>query len=205
MAPPTPTPPTHITLRIKVPPGHIQGDAEEYTLASPIAVTVKIGALRDQIQTSLPTNPAPERQRLLYAGRALVDNDQTVGDALNIRREPTQTEYVVHLLVRGGSGEGTAPRITTPIEQAAPGSGLAQQYQQHQQAVNPLQGPSLGVEQMRMLHQEHMRAQRQFHGQVRGGQQNAAPHVNVAGVPVSKVGMTLKRRQTLLRGRSLRA
>ncbi|EME47877.1 hypothetical protein DOTSEDRAFT_69715 [Dothistroma septosporum NZE10] len=107
MAPPV-EPPTTITLRVKVPPGHIPGSADEFTLGNDVAVSSKIGQLRERIQEALPSSPTPERQRLLYGGRALVDNDQTVADALNMRRDPTQNEYVVHLLIKG-NGDATAP------------------------------------------------------------------------------------------------
>lgn len=129
MAPPN-EPPTHITLRIKVAPGHIEGGADEYTLPDPIAVTSRIGELREQIKTYLPSNPATERQRILYSGRALVDNEQTVADALNIRREPTQSEYVVHLLVRGGNPAAGPSRTAASTGQ----HGLAAQQPQ---IVNP--------------------------------------------------------------------
>lgn len=142
MAPPN-EPPTHITLRIKVPPGYLEGGTDTFTLPGTLAVTTKIAEVRELIRASLPTNPAPERQRLLYFGRALVDNDQTVADALNIRREPSQNEYVVHLLVRGGDNATPAPRTATPPGQTAQQHGvaqhhehgLAQHFQQHQQQV----------------------------------------------------------------------
>ncbi|KAI5367536.1 Putative Ubiquitin-like domain-containing protein [Septoria linicola] len=107
MAPPV-EPPSTITLRIKVPPGHIEGGADEFTLGTEVPVNAKIGEVRDRIQHIVPSNPSPDRQRLLYGGRALVDNEQTLADALNIRRDPTQDEYVVHLLVKG-DGTATAP------------------------------------------------------------------------------------------------
>ena len=105
---PPPDPPTSITLRVKVPPGHVPGGADEFSLGTDIPVAFKIGQIRERIQGAIPSSPTPERQRLLYGGRALVDNGQTVADALNIARDPTQTEYVIHLLVKG-DGASTAP------------------------------------------------------------------------------------------------
>ncbi|PPJ49698.1 hypothetical protein CBER1_02872 [Cercospora berteroae] len=107
MAPPA-DPPTFITLRIKVPPGHIEGGIDEFMLGTEVPVIARIGEVRERIQRIVPSNPAPERQRLLYGGRALVDNEQILAEALNIRRDPTQTEYVVHLLIKG-DGTATAP------------------------------------------------------------------------------------------------
>ena len=101
-----PPPPTSISLRVKVPPGHIEGH-DEFDLGS-LAVATTIGAVRQHIQTIVPSRPAPARQRLLYGGRALIDNEQTLADALNTKRDPTQTEYVVHLLVKG-DGQGQQP------------------------------------------------------------------------------------------------
>src|ERR1700761_8185797 len=97
-------PPETISLKVKVPPGHLtstDGSSATTTQDSfdlrTIPASTTIASLREQIQTSIPTNPPPERQRLLYGGRALVDNEQTLADALNTRRDANQTEYVVHL------------------------------------------------------------------------------------------------------------
>lgn len=94
-------PPTEVTVRVKVPPGHIAGSsADEFTLGT-VSTSSHVGDLRQQIQQLLPSHPSPDRQRLLYAGRALVDNEQTLASALNTRRDTSQNEYVLHLLVKG--------------------------------------------------------------------------------------------------------
>ncbi|KAK4631926.1 hypothetical protein CLAFUW4_03742 [Fulvia fulva] len=151
MAPPV-EPPTTITLRVKVPPGHIPGIADEFTLGNDIAVSLKIGQIRARLQEAIPSSPTPERQRLLYSGRALIDNDQTVADALNIRRDPTQNEYVVHLLVKG-NGDATAPLPhrtglnTTPTRSGSPATvptppgapHLPPQQLHNPNAISPIQ------------------------------------------------------------------
>lgn len=102
-------PPAAITLRLKVPPGYLSS-TDEFLLGL-VETTSTIGSLRQRIQEAVPTHPPVERQRLLFAGRALVDNEQTVADALNIRRDPGQTDYVIHLLVKGeGMSRGPSPR-----------------------------------------------------------------------------------------------
>lgn len=110
-------PPTEITVRVKVPPGHIAGSsADEFSLGT-LPTTSRIGDLRQQIQQLLPSNPTPERQRLLYAGRALIENDQTLASALNTRRDTSQIEYVIHLLVKGeqdGHGSSNRRAVSTP-------------------------------------------------------------------------------------------
>ena len=71
-------------------------------------VSTSIGALRNDLQSRIPSNPAPTQQRLLYLGRALVDDAQTLADALNTKRDASQTEYVIHLLVKT-EGVNSAP------------------------------------------------------------------------------------------------
>lgn len=158
MAPPI-DPPTTITVRIKVPPGHLQGSADEFTLGSDIAVASKVGSIRDRIQQAIPSNPPPERQRLLYAGRALVDNEQTLADALNIRRDPTQTQYVVHLLVKG-EGANTTPhasRLSASIPgrsaTASPAQHTSNQAPQHALPAHAPQEPAhVNVAQHQNMH-----------------------------------------------------
>ncbi|KAM0711212.1 hypothetical protein Q7P35_001951 [Cladosporium inversicolor] len=113
-------PPVEILLRVKVPPGHIEGSsADEFSLGT-VSTTIPIGEIRQQIQHVLPSHPNPYRQRLLYAGRALVDNDQTLATALNTRRDTSQNEYVLHLLVKGeqdgvgGPGIPARRAVTNP-------------------------------------------------------------------------------------------
>lgn len=125
MAPPT-EPPTEITVRVKVPPGHIAGSsADEFSLGT-VSTSSHIGDLRQQIQQLLPSNPSPDRQRLLFAGRALVDNEQTLANALNTRRDTSQIEYVIHLLVKGeqdsNGGIGNASRGS--VSTSGSGRGL---------------------------------------------------------------------------------
>ncbi|KAK4505814.1 hypothetical protein PRZ48_003779 [Zasmidium cellare] len=165
MAPPA-EPPTSITLRVKVPPGHVPGGADEFTLGSDIAVASKIGQIREKIQEAIPSSPTPERQRLLYGGRALVDNDQTVADALNIRRDPTQTEYVIHLLVKGdGTNVAPVPHRTgmrTPARSASPAAAA-----QPAAAVPPTAAPqpaqNAALPQMPNAQQLHHQIHHQHH------------------------------------------
>ena len=115
---PTIEPPTTISIKIKVPPGSLPPtntasttpDPEQFSLGL-VSTDTTVGSLRNIIQQLITTHPTPERQRILYAGRALVDNDQSIADALNIKRDPSQTDYVIHLLVKG---EGGVSRTPTP-------------------------------------------------------------------------------------------
>ncbi|KAK5684843.1 hypothetical protein LTS10_002918 [Elasticomyces elasticus] len=115
MAPP---PPTSITLTVKVPPGHLEGDADHFPLGS-VGVSSTIGAIRQQIQSVVPSHPSPEKQRLLYGGRALVDNEQTLADALNTKRDSTQTDTPA-------AAQGHQRAVSTPVAAAAGVQGQPQ-------------------------------------------------------------------------------
>ncbi len=136
--PPPDLPEGTIHLKVKTPHGSLSASiaASTFSLGA-VPVTSTIGAIRQQIQQTLPTNPAPLQQRLLYAGRVLHDDAETVQDALNIRRSPEQREYVIHLVVRGEAGESTEPpaRPVSQVAQVASGSNPLQQnaMQQHHQ------------------------------------------------------------------------
>ncbi|KAK5166659.1 uncharacterized protein LTR77_008203 [Saxophila tyrrhenica] len=193
-------PPETITLKVKVPPGHltlpaISGEGsttvsqDSYDLGS-LPVSTTVGALRQQIQSAIPSNPAPERQRLLYGGRALVNNDQTLADAFNTKRDASQTDYVIHLLV-GGAGMSSGPRghQASRSTSAVEGMGGArdartspvpgQQPAPHAGA----QGPQ-GLGTMRQA-AERLRAQMPPHLRERAqtGQANGAPPFPMPGMP----------------------
>lgn len=76
-----------------------------------------------------------------------MDNEQRLGDAFNVKRDPTQTEYVVHLLVKGEQGAsegGSAHRraVSTPPAQTPDGRQQQAQAQiPFQQAMNAQRHP----------------------------------------------------------------
>lgn len=208
-------PPTEITLRVKVPPGHIAGSsADEFSLGT-VSTSSHVGELRLQIQQLLPSHPNPDRQRLLYAGRALVDNEQTIASALNTRRDTSQNEYVLHLLVKGDQdavgGQATPGRrgvgnptvgggllsAGQPLEPGhtvrlggPPGDALPQGLPQGvpQPPYNLHQAQHLAILQQRQAQQMH-------HMQQMGRQQHHAtmgmPQVQGARYPVLPNGMPL--------------
>ncbi|KAI6830841.1 hypothetical protein KC332_g2187 [Hortaea werneckii] len=130
MAPAT-EPPSDISLRVKVPPGHLEGIADSFEIGS-FPTTATIGAVRQRIQELAPGNPATERQRILYGGRALVDNEQPLADALNTKRDPSQTDYVLHLLVKPGPEAQTGHRrgVSAPGLNNASAAGNDEAQQQ---------------------------------------------------------------------------
>ncbi|KAK3702979.1 hypothetical protein LTR37_014709 [Vermiconidia calcicola] len=174
-------PPETITLKIRVPPGHLGTTAQDSFDLGSVSVGATIGSLRQRIQNLVPTHPSPERQRLLYGGRALVDNEQTVADALNTKRDVGQREYVVHLLVKGeglnattGLGSGHVRAASTPPTGPQNGTALPQQ-QMPQMNVPPHMHNMLlqqQQQQMRAMHLAH--AQGQAQAQQRNGGGGAA-------------------------------
>ncbi|KAK6439603.1 hypothetical protein LTR95_004193 [Oleoguttula sp. CCFEE 5521] len=155
MAPPEP--PSEVILRVKVPPGHLKGDRDEFSVGA-IYTSLTVGAVRQRIQQLLPSNPVPERQRILYGGRALVDNEQTLADALNTRRDTSQTEYVIHLLVKDQATDNNSPHrrmvsTPTPVNAAAVHHGTHDAPgAPHQPAGAPLNGPM----HQHMHHAQHL-------------------------------------------------
>jgi len=200
-------PPNDITVRVKVPPGHVPGsNADEFTLGV-VAASSRIGDLRQQIQQLLPSHPSPDRQRLLYLGRALVDNEQTLAAALNTRRDTTQNEYVLHLLVRGDQDAAGVPAVpgrmsagltrgdgllsstlphdqrsnvrATPQQGDAPPQGLPQLVPQLPQGFNPSQH----AQHLALLQQRQAQQQINQHMQQLGRQRPAA-----MGMPQMQAG-----------------
>lgn len=215
MAPP-PSPPTSITLKVKVPPGYLEGGSDDFALGS-LPVSSTVGALRQHIQQLVPSHPTPERQRLLYGGRALVDNEQTLAEALNTKRDTTQTEYVLHLLVKGDGGStapggparaasvpGNMPNTSTPGLPAARGAlppqqlqrleQLQQEQQQQQQAAHLHQHQQAHWQQhqqavLQQMHQQNMvRQQQMLMQQLQQVQRNGGAGQQVAGMPNVQAG-----------------
>lgn len=198
MAPPEP--PNEITIRVKVPPGHIAGSsADEFSLGT-VSTSSHVGDLRLKIQQLLPSNPSPERQRLLYAGRALFENDQTLATALNTRRDTSQVEYVIHLLVKGeqdaNGGHGASNRRTTGTPGSGNGlvnSGLPQEQGTSQFGGQPrdsmspgLPPPPQGTGQMPhdLPHAQHMALLMQRQQQMRLARMNQEQQQRAAGLAV---------------------
>ncbi|EME85505.1 uncharacterized protein MYCFIDRAFT_213887 [Pseudocercospora fijiensis CIRAD86] len=159
MAPPPAEPPKAITLNIKVPPGHLADGIDDFSLGDEVPVSQTIGQIRQRLSQSLPSTPAPERLRILYGGRALVDDEQTLADALNVRRAPEQVKYYVHLLVKGeGAANAPIPHassqrrgVGTPVRSASP----AQAQQAQSQAAPPQQQQQPAQNILHGVHPQH--------------------------------------------------
>ncbi|KXL42996.1 hypothetical protein M433DRAFT_156302 [Acidomyces richmondensis BFW] len=178
-------PPSAITLKVKVPAGHISAGSAEFSLGS-IPITTPIADVRTRIQQLLPSHPSPERQRILYLGHPLVVETQTLAEALKVQRTPTQTEYVVHLIVRG-EGLGTpSPTPTPPVLSQGRSSTptvVNGPPTQMQQATAAMMEATRQYEQVAQRHMQHVQAQ--MHGAMA-----VPPQLVVAGPQYNSTGGT---------------
>lgn len=71
---------TAINLKVLSPSTEVQRDINLLDL--PISLTLK--ELRERIQNEIPTRPAPERMRLIYRGRALARETDTLSDVFGL-------------------------------------------------------------------------------------------------------------------------
>lgn len=155
-----------LTLKFKLQPGTLP-DTDTLTLPE-LPAKSTIGALRQHIQQAIPSHPPQERQRLLYGGRALIDNAQTLADALDVGRRPNEDmERVVHLVIRPDANAAPAgPPRAMPRPQSTPNA-----------QVNPLQPPNAppiaGGINIQQLHQEHAARQQAMIQQMLRTQQQA--------------------------------
>ncbi|KAK4556778.1 hypothetical protein LTR86_006349 [Recurvomyces mirabilis] len=173
MAPPEP--PTTITLKVKVPPGYSSDGNDEFPLGS-LAVNTTIGAVRQQIQSTIPSHPTPEQQRILYGGRALVDNEQTLADALNTKRDPTQTENDA----QNGDGQGHRRVVSTPpAPDTQPPQQPGQQMPMPGQHVHPNVLHQQALARQMAMQQQQMLHQHMAHGQ---GMQPGMPPMQFPGM-----------------------
>ncbi|KAF2277186.1 uncharacterized protein EI97DRAFT_466705 [Westerdykella ornata] len=87
---------TAINLKVLSPSTEVQGDIHLPDL--PISLTLK--ELRDRIQNEIPSRPATERMRLIYRGRALSRETDTLSDVLGLDNVRTSKDHTLHLVLR---------------------------------------------------------------------------------------------------------
>ncbi|KAG9670885.1 hypothetical protein KCU95_g13216, partial [Aureobasidium melanogenum] len=75
-----------------------------------VPIDTTIGALKSKLTNMLPTNPTPDRMRLIHYGRLLANDDETLAHLFGEAAITQTTPFTLHLVVR-------AP--PTPMETAA--------------------------------------------------------------------------------------
>ena len=95
-SPPNTSPTEHVNLRV----AYLRSDGNSVAPHSLGAVPVHrtIGELRSQLQQELPEHPQPEEQRLIYQGRALMQNDATLRQALRLEGPVGPLPYTIHII-----------------------------------------------------------------------------------------------------------
>ncbi|QDS77477.1 hypothetical protein FKW77_000011 [Venturia effusa] len=79
-----------------------------------IAVTTTIGALKAAIANSIPSHPQPERQRLIYLGRALSRDDDELSAVFGREAIQNDNNHTLHLVLREASSLQTRPASVPP-------------------------------------------------------------------------------------------
>jgi hypothetical protein len=108
--------PQTIELKILSPSPEV-GNAGLHFDSLPVSTTV--GELKDRIQDGVSSRPAHDRQRLIYLGRALVQDSDTLLDVFGATAVSTslcysQTHSSVALRLTGPSGPGTTSAYSPP-------------------------------------------------------------------------------------------
>ncbi|KFA64717.1 hypothetical protein S40285_05268 [Stachybotrys chlorohalonatus IBT 40285] len=108
--------------------------------ALPISTTVK--ELKERIRQTLPLRPADENQRLIYHGRAIIRETETLEDVLGPAAVKNQEQQTIHLVIRE-SGESQIPPPPSTIPRARSQSPAGSMLNPHRMTgfTQPHHGP----------------------------------------------------------------
>ncbi|KAF2124784.1 hypothetical protein P153DRAFT_360960 [Dothidotthia symphoricarpi CBS 119687] len=103
--------PATLNLRILSPSDEVEGGVTFAEL--PTSTTVK--QLRERIQDAVPSRPAPERMRLIYRGRVVANDGDTLGDVFGAGNIRDMKDQSLHLVLRElpATASTPAPRTAT--------------------------------------------------------------------------------------------
>lgn len=153
-----------------------------------IHLDTKVSQLKIRIRNALPAAPAPERQRLIYRGHALLNADATLRQVL---RPQTSTEahsdvYTLHLVLVPGNADSNSPTPMQPAVHAstgglqeppthplgpndvprAPGHQMPAHVLAHAQATQMMLQNQLNLIQQELAGGDHQRQHQHDHGPV---------------------------------------
>ncbi|KAG9744885.1 hypothetical protein KCU59_g5775, partial [Aureobasidium melanogenum] len=97
-----------------------------------VPIDTTIGALKSKLTDMLPSNPTPDRMRLIHYGRLLANDDETLGHLFGEAAITQTTPFTLHLVVR-------AP--PTPMETAATRQPLFANWPSQNAPAGPPQQP----------------------------------------------------------------
>ncbi|KAI9690443.1 MAG: hypothetical protein M1822_009406 [Bathelium mastoideum] len=83
-----------------------------------LPVSTTVGQLKERIRAELPSRPANDRQRLIYRGRVMADESQTMGFIFGEDAVKQQREHTLHLVIPDSVTQpGNAPHSTASQRQ----------------------------------------------------------------------------------------
>ncbi|KAH0493642.1 hypothetical protein TgHK011_000299 [Trichoderma gracile] len=99
----------------------------------PAATTIK--QLKERIRQSLPLRPSDEHQRLIYRGRALVRDADSLQDVFGAEAIRSPDQQTIHLVLRDASDNVSSP--TPPFVSSTPSPALGAQFTNAQRQTPP--------------------------------------------------------------------
>ncbi|KAF1976327.1 hypothetical protein BU23DRAFT_551786 [Bimuria novae-zelandiae CBS 107.79] len=117
-----------INLRVLSPSTEVEGGLNFVDLSA--AVTIR--ELRQRIQDAAPSRPTPDRMRLIYRGRVVANDNDSLQDIFGLDNIRESKDQSLHLVLRelpsSASAPSPAPRSSTappnPLQPGAPQSPL---------------------------------------------------------------------------------
>ncbi|KAG9514876.1 hypothetical protein KCU93_g9661, partial [Aureobasidium melanogenum] len=80
-----------------------------------VPIDTTIGALKSKLTDMLPSNPTPDRMRLIHYGRLLANDDETLGHLFGEAAMTQTTPFTVHLVVRAPPTPMETPATRQPL------------------------------------------------------------------------------------------
>ncbi|KAF2229403.1 hypothetical protein EV356DRAFT_510913 [Viridothelium virens] len=129
-----------IDLKILSPSAEIR-DGLSFTSLPP---STTVGQLKERIRGTLPSRPGNDRQRLIYRGRVMADETQTMSYIFGEEAIKQQKEHTLHLVIPDTTTQpGNTPPPNNPHRQAQPTTNPFQGFPRPNQPPNtaPLANP----------------------------------------------------------------
>ncbi|KAH5717847.1 hypothetical protein HBI18_170610 [Parastagonospora nodorum] len=165
--------PSTLNLKILSPSTEVEGGVSFTDL--PTTTTIK--ELRRRIQDAVPSKPAPERMRLIYRGRVVANDADTLGNVFGAENIHESKDQSLHMVIRELPPSSSASSSPGPRSSTAPPNPF--RPAQAPAAASPLQtNPFRAVPQARPASQPQVAPQPHHH--------HHHPHLHhphVAGAP----------------------
>ena len=102
-----------------------------------LSASTTVGQLKEKIRATLPSRPSNERQRLIYRGRVMADDTQSMQYIFGEDAVKQQKEHTLHLVIpETASQAGSAPHSNTVHRQPQPATNPFQHVPRPNQSPN---------------------------------------------------------------------